>query len=127
MNGVNSKTLSPILEKNVCETATLNTDEFAAYRKLAPLFAKYEIVTHSKVEYVRGKSHMNTVECSFSLLKRGLIGTFHHAGEQHLQRHVTEFDFRWHHRTMCDSQRRDSLLSQTGGKRLMYRDSSVAA
>ncbi|BCT93138.1 hypothetical protein LYSHEL_21610 [Lysobacter helvus] len=32
---------------------------------------------------------------SFSLLERGLVGTFHHVGEQHLQRYVTELDFRW--------------------------------
>ena len=32
----------------------------------------------------------NSAESSFSLLKRGLVGTFHHVGEQHLQRYVTE-------------------------------------
>ena len=56
-----------------------------------------------------------------------MIGTFHDVGEQHLQRYVTEFDFRWNRRTMCDVQRGHSLLSQIGGKRLMYRDSSPAA
>lgn len=66
----------------------------------------------------------NTVESSFAILKRGLYGTFHHVGEQHLQRYCVEFDFRWNHRTKLgytDSQRADALLRGTPGKRLTYR------
>jgi transposase-like protein len=124
---VTAKTLRPILEQHICQTATLNTDEFRAYQTLAPLFYKHNIVTHSRGEYARGDATTNTVESSFSLLKRGLIGTFHHVGEQHLQRYVTEFDFRWNHRVSLgvdDVARAETLLSQIGGKRLMYRDSS---
>jgi hypothetical protein len=54
-------------------------------------------------------------------LKRGLIGTFHHVGEQHLQRYVTEFDFRWNNRKCSDKERADTLLSGVHGKRLKYR------
>lgn len=60
------------------------------------------------------------MESSFSLLKRGLIGTFHHVGEQHLQRYVTEFDFRWNHRKVTDRERSDTLLQSIAGKRLAY-------
>ncbi|MHB8448382.1 MAG: IS1595 family transposase [Rudaea sp.] len=120
---VTAKTQRPILEQHVSQTATLNTDEFRAYQTLAPLFKKHDIVTHSKGEYVRGKATTNTVESSFSLLKRGLIGTFHHVGEQHLQRYVTEFDFRWNNRASLgvdDVARTETLLTQVGGKRLTY-------
>lgn len=120
---VTAATLRPILEQHICQTATINTDEFRAYKTLAPLFNKHEIVTHSKGEYARGKAYTNTVECSFSLLKRGLIGTFHHVGEQHLQRYVTEFDFRWNNRIALgvdDVARAETLLGQVGGKRLTY-------
>jgi hypothetical protein len=44
-------------------------------------------------------------------------------GEQHLQRYVTEFDFRWNRRKICDTDRAKSLIAQVAGKRLMYRDS----
>ncbi|MHB1273298.1 MAG: transposase [Rhodanobacter sp.] len=58
---------------------------------------------------------------SFCLLKRGLIGTFNHVSERHLQRYVTEFDFRWNSRKICDSERVQSLLRQVGGRRPTYR------
>lgn len=68
-----------------------------------------------------GNNHSNTVESSFSLLKRGLIGTFHHVGEQHLQRYVTEVGFRWNHRKTTDKERSEALLTSAGGKHLQYR------
>lgn len=123
---VTGKTLRPILDKHVCKSATLNTDEFGGYKRIGREFAKHDVVVHSRREYARGEAYTNTVECSFSLLKRGLIGTFHHVGEQHLQRYITEFDFRWNSRKICDVERANSLLSQIGGKRLMYRDSRMA-
>ena len=75
----------------------------------------------SRARESRAEFRSNTVESSFSLLKRGLIGTFHHVGEQHLQRYVTEFDFRWNHRKTMDKERSDALLTGVGGKRLQYR------
>ena len=100
------------------------TDEHAGYTKVGREYALHGVTRHSAGQYVDGINHSNTVESSFSLLKRGLVGTFHHVDEQHLQRYVTEFDFRWNHRKVCDSERARWLLSQAGGKRLMYRDSS---
>lgn len=81
-------------------------------------------MNHTAKEYARGEVTTNTVEASFSLLKRGLIGTFHHVGEQHLQRYVTEFDFRWNNRIALgvgDVQRTAALLKAIEGKRLTYR------
>lgn len=123
VNNVNAKTLRPILNAHVSAKANMMTDEMGAYRDIKVDFASHEVVTHSKKEYVRGKAHTNTVECSFSLLKRGLIGTFHQVGEQHLQRYVTEFDFRWNNRKISDADRANILLSRVAGKRLTYRDS----
>ena len=117
---VNANTLRPILKAHIAQNATLNTDELAAYNPIGKDFRKHNIVTHVQGEYVRGDAHTNVVECSFSLLKRGLIGTFHHVGEQHLQRYVTEFDFRWNHRKASDKERSDALLKQLAGKRLVY-------
>lgn len=57
----------------------------------------------------------NTVESSFALLKRGLYGTFHHVGEQHLQRYTNEFDCRWNLRKVSDAERAVALLGQSGG------------
>ena len=68
--------------------------------------------------------NMNSAESSFSLLKRGLRGIFHHVGEQQLPRFVAEFDFCWNFCVksgLNDRERAEALLSQIGGKRLMYR------
>ena len=73
---------------------------------------------------MRGNIHSNTVEGYFSILKRGLIGTFHHVGAQHLQCYVDEFDFRYNTRTALgytDAQRAEIALKGIGGKRLTYR------
>lgn len=121
VNAVNAKTLRIVLDENVCKSAHLMTDEHSAYTLLGRTYASHGVTSHGVGEYVRGEVHSNTVESSFSLLKRGLIGTFHHVGEQHLQRYVTEFDFRWNNRNICDKDRSKLLLSRISGRRLAYR------
>lgn len=120
VQSVNTTTLTATLENNVCKTARLMTDEHSGYVPVVKTFASHSFTKHSKKEYVVGTTHSNTVESSFSLLKRGLIGTFHHVGEQHLQRYVTEFDYRWNFRKVSDCERSDNLLKNIGGKRLAY-------
>lgn len=117
---VTGKTLRAVLEANVCKSAHLMTDEHAGYTKVGREFASHGVTRHSAGEYAVGKVHSNTAESSFSLLKRGLIGTFHHVGEQHLQRYVTEFDFRWNNRKTTDKERSDALLQSVAGRRLKY-------
>lgn len=135
---VNAKTLRPLLNKQLDTAKTrLMTDGEGQYRLVAPMFASHETVNHGIGEYVRGDVSTNTVEGYFSILKRGIVGTFHHVSPQHLQRYVTEFDFRYNHRetktkvdgkwTMVgysDADRTIELLKGIDNKRLMYRDSS---
>ena len=120
VSNVNAKTLRVVIDANVCKSANLMTDEHSGYTKIGREFASHGLTVHSQGEYARGEIHSNTVESSFSLLKRGLIGTFHHVGEQHLQRYVTEFDYRWNNRKITDKERSDKLLAQVAGKRLKY-------
>jgi len=120
VQSVNVASLTAVVEENVCKSAHLMTDEHSGYVPVGRTQASHGFTKHSKKQYVVGNVHSNTVESSFSLLKRGLIGTFHHVGEQHLQRYVTEFDFRWNHRKTTDRQRSDALLQSISGKRLTY-------
>jgi transposase-like protein len=83
---VNAKTLRPILLGNVHPIAKLMTDDGNAYRGMSKHFQSHEVVNHSHYEYARGDVSTNVVEGFFSILKRGLVGTFHHVGEQHLHR-----------------------------------------
>jgi len=121
---VTTKILKTYLEDNISPEAHLMTDDATQYRSLGPEFAQHEVVNHSAGEYVRGDVHTNTVESYFSILKRGLIGTYHHVGAQHLQRYVTEFDFRYNHREKAgfdDEMRSIAVLRGITGKRLTYR------
>lgn len=123
VSNVNAKTLRVVIEANVSKSAHFMTDAHYAYTKLGREFASHGVTKHVEGEYARGDVHSNTVESSFSLLKRGLIGTFHHVGEQHLQ--PTEFDYRWNNRKITDKERSDKLLTQLHGKRLIYRRTSA--
>ncbi len=118
---VNADTLRPILKSQIAKDAHLMTDELSSYETVGKHFASHQVVKHGKREYARGKVHTNTVEGYFGLLKRGLIGTYHHCGAQHLQRYVTEFDFRYNNRTVTDVERSDNALKGIQGKRLTYR------
>jgi ISXO2-like transposase domain len=83
-------------------------------------------------EYVRlgGFVHVNSAENYFSIFKRGVIGTFHHISEQHLDRYLAEFDFRYNNRSglgVEDAERVTKIAAGITGKRLTYRRSNEAA
>jgi len=121
---VNGATLKPILARQIAKTARLMTDEHGAYVGLEKHFASHETVRHSVKEYTRGDATTNTVEGFFSILKRGLIGTYHHVSEEHLHRYMAEFDFRYNNREklgVSDSERAKTALKGISGKRLTYR------
>ena len=119
---VTAKTLRDVLNEQASKESHLMTDEHKSYNKVGKEFADHSIVKHSMKQYVKGIAHINTAENFFSLLKRGLVGTFHHVGEQHLQKYTTEFDFRYNHRKENDSLRTDAALKGIEGKRLYYSD-----
>ena len=126
---VNAKTLRPILKAHLDGRSFLMTDEARVYRNLGREVAKgHGTVNHSIEEYVRGGGffHTNTAESYFSILKRGIIGTYHHVSEQHLHRYLAEFDFRHNARTALgvdDAARTDRVVKGVVGKRLTYRTS----
>jgi hypothetical protein len=74
--------------------------------------------------------HTNTAENFFSVFKRGVVGTYHHISEQHLDRYLAEFDFRYNNRVglgVNDAARSKKLLKGIVGKRLTYRRPDEAA
>lgn len=74
---------------------------------------------------MRGDAHTNTVEGYFSILKRGIYGTYHHVSAAHLSRYLAEFDFRYNQRVALginDPERMESALQGIVGKRLTYRE-----
>lgn len=98
------------------------------YPKIGEEFASFSAVDHSAGEYVRGGfHHSNTVENLFSILKRGVYGTYNHVSEAHLSRYLSEFDFRYNSRLNTDAERANAMLKATTGKRLTYRRPSEGA
>ena len=124
---VTGNALRSILVTNADRASTLMTDEHAGYKTVGTEFAKHGVVVHSRGEYGRGEFHTNTVEGFFSLLKRGIIGVYHHVSATHLHRYCSEFDFRYNTRKLNDFERAETALLGAVGKRLTYRRSSLLA
>lgn len=125
---VNATTLKPILEAQIHADTAVYSDMGGS--RSATMFEKHGMVNHGIGEYVRGEVHTNTVEGFFSILKRGITGTYHHVSPQHLKRYLAEFDFRYNERAALgvdDEARADKLVRGIIGKRLTYRDSSPAS
>ena len=72
---------------------------------------------------VRGDIYTNTAEGFMSLLKRGIVGTFHHVGKCHLGKYVPEFEFRYNARKVADKDRPVLIVADAEGKRLTYKQS----
>jgi len=118
---VTSKNLKDKIRENVDKKAVIMTDEFLAYKNLDREFVHYT-VNHGSGEYVNGDIHTNTAEGFFSILKRGINGVYHHVSEQHLDRYLAEFAFRYDNRKIDDAVRVGIALEQIEGKRLMFRE-----
>ena len=79
------------------------TDEHGGYRYLKMHGYKHETVNHKKHEYVVGTVGTNTIETNtiesfWSLLKRGILGWYHHVSDAYLPLYLNEFAFRFNHR-----------------------------
>ncbi len=66
-------------------------------------------------------SGINHCESFFSLLKRGVHGSWHHVSREHLPKYAGEFQFRWNTRKLTDGERLTQAIAKVEGKRLTYR------
>jgi transposase-like protein len=123
---VSAQNLRQVLCENAHPQANIMTDDFTAYNFVASRFRKHDVIKHSGGVYSRreGKKSINTntAEGFFSLLKRGIHGSFHHVSKQHLHRYLSEFDFRYNARGVSDGERTLLAIKSVGGKRLTYRE-----
>lgn len=125
--GVDGKTLKDAIREQVHGTATIMTDELTSYSGIGDHFeGGHHTVNHSKDEYRRGEAGTNEVEAYFALLKRGIMGSFHHVSKKHLDRYCDEFSFRWNYRKVSDGLRTVEAIKSGEGRRLMYKDPVAA-
>lgn len=74
------------------------TDEYKGYAGLKAMGYSHGSVDHAQNKYVVGAIHTNTIEGFWSILKRGVMGTFHKISSKYLPLYVAEFEFRYNHR-----------------------------
>jgi transposase-like protein len=116
------------LVTNVHRSSTLMTDDARWYVNVGREFAKHGSTLHAAREFSRGDGHhSNTAENFFSILKRGVVGTYHHWSETHIHRYLAEFDFRYSTKDVSDRERADVALKGISGKRLTYRRTAALA
>jgi transposase-like protein len=100
---VDQRTAEAFIREAVSEKVDLvATDESGLYVRLAKRGYKHEAVRHSAGEYVRGVVHTQTIDGFWSLLKRGILGTFHNVSAKYLPLYVAEFEFRYNNRNNPD-------------------------
>jgi transposase-like protein len=125
VSNVTQKNLGKILNECVSKSAIVNTDEHGAYRNPLKEYQRHDRVVHSRFEYSRplpdgSKAGVNHCESFFSLLKRGVQGSWHHVSREHLPKYANEFEFRWNTRKMKDGERMVAAMGKVEGKRLTY-------
>jgi ISXO2-like transposase domain/Transposase zinc-ribbon domain len=123
---VNRAVLQNEILNSVSRGSRILTDENGAYTSLPKLQFVHETVNHVK-EYVRGDVHTNGLENFWSLLKRGLRGTYIAVEPYHLDRYLDEQVFRYNNRATKDNPLDDGdrfalVVSQIIGRRLTYKE-----
>lgn len=123
-----AESVRDILVRNVSRKSELHTDESRLYVEVGKEFADHKTVEHgwNQGGFYVGKDGQttNAVENFFGNFKRGMKGTYRFCSEQHLQRYLTEFEFRHNNRSglgVSDGERAAIALKGIEGKRLTYR------
>jgi transposase-like protein len=134
MPKVTAENVREALVRHADRRSRLQTDESNLYPKVGAEYAAHETVKHSAGEYVRGpkgpgRIHTNNAEGFFGVFKRGMRGVYQHCGEQHMQRYLDEFAFRFNNRVRLgvnDAERARLAVRGADGKRLLYRGPDAA-
>jgi transposase-like protein len=123
---VKRETLQAEILRQVEKGSKIYTDQAVSYEKALSKDYVHEMVNHLN-KYVDGRIHTNGLENFWSLLKRGLNGTYVAVEPFHLFRYLDEAMFRYNNRATKDNPLNDSdrfllALSQVAGKRLTYKE-----
>ena len=123
---VSQHNLSKCLNECVSKEAVVNTDDHPSYKNPLKTYKRHEVVNHSRKEYTRRNpdgttAGVNYCESFFSLLKRGVVGAWHHISREHLPKYANEFALRWNTRKDTDGERMEKFTGLISGKRLTYR------
>jgi hypothetical protein len=114
-------TLQGIMRANVETNSRLITDALPSYVELRNDY-NHESIKHQLGDYrTTGDKHTNNIEGYWSILKRGIIGTFHSVSPQHLQGYCDEFAFRYNGRKSTNIERFAESIKNAHNARLTYK------
>jgi len=120
MDNRRKKAIQEQIRQHVEAGSAIFSDELKSYDGLRDGY-KHAVIDHA-VQYVDGNVHTNAMENFWSLLKRGLHGTYISVEPFHLFRYLDEQACRYNHRKMTDAERFDLAVRQIVGKRLTYKE-----
>lgn len=118
--------IEPVLDKHVSPDATLHTDGHPTYHIIGQRKFTHRAIDHTR-SYAIGDLHTNTVENAFSLLKRGIYGTYHKVSIKHLARYCNEFSYRFNRRDQQLQMFNATLKELLKAKPLHYKTLTASA
>lgn len=95
---VKKNTLQNTIRASVIIGNTIHTDELRSYTGLEKYKFKHERVNHGAGKWVKGNSHVNSIENFWARLKLSIRGTHAHVSKHHLWKYAKEFEYRYNHR-----------------------------
>src|SRR5207253_5374690 len=104
-----ARAVAAYIRESVEPGSQLMTDEYSGYEAVGKDY-DHSKVAHSKLQFVEGLTHTNSIENSWSLFKRGLVGSFHKISEKHLDRYLDEFTYRRSEEHTSELQSRGHLV-----------------
>ncbi len=113
--------IEPVIDKHVAPDATLQTDGHPTYAIIAEgRRGDHRVIDHNQ-SYAWGDVHTNTIENAFSLLKRGVYGTFHKVSIKHLGRYCNEFSYRFNRRHSQEQMFGETMKGLLNGKPMPFK------
>jgi ISXO2-like transposase domain/Transposase zinc-ribbon domain len=102
IKNVRAVTLEAFVHEAVShKVSLLCTDQWVGYKHLGAEYP-HGVIDHSKEQYVVGAIHTQTIEGFWSIIKRGIVGSFHKVSKKYLPLYVAEFQFRYNNRENAD-------------------------
>jgi transposase-like protein len=116
------------IARQIAQGTEMHTDEHKAYKRIEEITGGMHFsVNHTLNEFAKEDIHNNTAESWNALLKRSIVGSFHHVSREHLSRYCDEVSFRWDRREMNDTERTADAIRNGDCKRLTYRRTNLSA
>ena len=118
---VKMNAIEPELMKHIHPDSVLQTDESSVYAIIGQRHfpGRHQVIRHRSA-YAIGEVHTQNIENAFSLLKRGIYGTFHKVSIKHLGRYCNEFSYRFNRRGSQLEMFRGTVKQLARGKNLPY-------